>query len=847
MVQGFKVFSNQRPYTSACTARGTSQHIPGEGGQAHSSRPQSLGDFPPTTARVNYSPEQQSKQLFDHLTRVMEEHFIIPPTNSFFRSEHDIDCDIAIVVPVYNENPRDLQKTLLTLHDNITFLLSDVDPNLRIKVLVIQDGWDKAHSDMKDYLLSMFPVASVQRSHLDAQRQDLEGLSWIDALNKFTPQQNVTHSNVEFEDGSIGNHVRLMSTIPGNVLMSSNANVAVNPNNWPAADSQDSRRLDLSVLIKFDNRKKHNSHEWFLRAFASEFKAKYVFCTDCSTIFPKSVLAKLYSKITKDPTITAVTGRQRVMTFGMQTQSAFDKDGSLIENLGDRETFWLPFRAPKESFLSSWLRQVQRFDFESAFDSFMGAFSCIGILPVIPGPCGLYDFRALSENSSVATKLVRNLRAEQDGSDIVDEEGSDIVDEEAPSQENPAIEFSPIDWYFEVVTASNVGIILGNLQIAEDRVLSYASVLAVDRPMWQVAVPDAIFFFEAETNIELLLAQRRRWINGTWAGYWFLLFNSKALSLSKIGIVRRTLATFFFFLQLMMFVGVALSESIFLIALLFAERTILPDSVEGSELLDLIWYTAVAVYVFLVARHIFVKYEEWLIAISVFFNTLIVFFVLGCTASLAFHGKLVLTDVPDFSSPADHSPFTTGHLVVASFAVVLMPVFIAVAYLSPSALHLLGSLIPFVLFQPSLIAAFGSYAIARTFDLTWGNRPGVAHMVGKLRDQLQARSKTLCVFVVFINILIAFAFDAYSGIWIVTYLVTFILIVFGLLQLPFSIAFLCWFRATQVRGFLDKYVLSSSRTKQANSMLSSSSNTNQSQAGENAALLGDPGTFRSQM
>ena len=36
----------------------------------------------------------------------------------------------------------------------------------------------------------------------------------------------------------------------------------------------------ISLLIKRQNHKKHNSHQWFFEAFARELHAKYIFCTD---------------------------------------------------------------------------------------------------------------------------------------------------------------------------------------------------------------------------------------------------------------------------------------------------------------------------------------------------------------------------------------------------------------------------------------------------------------------------------------------------------------------------------------------------------------------------------------
>jgi cellulose synthase/poly-beta-1,6-N-acetylglucosamine synthase-like glycosyltransferase len=56
--------------------------------------------------------------------------------------------------------------------------------------------------------------------------------------------------------------------------------------------------------------------------------------------------------------------------------------------------------------------------------------------------------------------------------------------------------------------------ILGNLRIAEDRVLSYSAVLKAEQPRSMALVPEATFYFEAETELEKLLLQRRRWTNG---------------------------------------------------------------------------------------------------------------------------------------------------------------------------------------------------------------------------------------------------------------------------------------------------------------------------------------------
>lgn len=185
-----------------------------------------------------------------------------------------------------------------------------------------------------------------------------------------------------------------------------------------------------------------------------------------------------------NPSCSVCTGRQRVMTKEMQ---------------GD----------PDESSFSvaSMLRHAQRFDYESSFVCYTGTFSAVGFLPVVPGPCGLYR--------------------------------TDVL---IPEKENGGYEGSPCEWYFDVVnTDPDVsGLILGNLRIAEDRVLSYSVVLKAKSASVMGLVPQAVFYFEAETNLKSLMLQRRRWINGTWAGYWYLgiqhphlIFNCTEVSLMR--------------------------------------------------------------------------------------------------------------------------------------------------------------------------------------------------------------------------------------------------------------------------------------------------------------------------
>lgn len=65
---------------------------------------------------------------------------------------------------------------------------------------------------------------------------------------------------------------------------------------------------------------------------------------------------------------------------------------------------------------------------------------------------------------------------------------------------------SPAEWYRDVLEDSDPGLILGNLRIAEDRVLSYGSVLKVT----------LAFLFSLVLNFFIILLKKRRHLMCQW-------------------------------------------------------------------------------------------------------------------------------------------------------------------------------------------------------------------------------------------------------------------------------------------------------------------------------------------
>jgi Chitin synthase len=161
-----------------------------------------------------------------------------------------------------------------------------------------------------------------------------------------------------------------------------------------------------SLVVKRHNHRKANSQMWWLGPHGSLLNTKYSLATDCGTVFARTATVHLLSRLEKEPNLHAVTGFQRIMSSEMQGDGSF-------------EFFHRPF-----DYL---LRMVQRFEFEVdhvSFKSickfleqrskfavifchssylqhpvsrkfFLFADDTIGCMHVIPGPCGLFRFSAM--------------------------------------------------------------------------------------------------------------------------------------------------------------------------------------------------------------------------------------------------------------------------------------------------------------------------------------------------------------------------------------------------------------------------------------------------------------------
>jgi cellulose synthase/poly-beta-1,6-N-acetylglucosamine synthase-like glycosyltransferase len=279
-----------------------------------------------------------------------------------------------------------------------------------------------------------------------------------------------------------------------------------------------------------------------------------------------------------------------------------------------------------------------------------------------------------------------------------------------------AVKDTTIPFYLETLNQNpdTSGMLMGSLLLAEDRVLSYAAVLNSSNPEGSqtALIPEAIFYFEAETDSEKLLAQRRRWINGAVAGYVWLIQNWSLISESKLPFLQNFFLIALIMSQLLMNIVIVLSPSFLALGLNFSlQSSAFGEIPLAYRILILIFY--IGTYVFFVASHARIKEGEKKIIRPVVQFVIIV----NMSLSLWLCTWLILDYLIHFK-------WELAQIIMISY--ISLPFILAFINSPVSCFHMIRTVIPFILLLPIMTAYFGAYSFSRLHDLTWGSRPSDA-------------------------------------------------------------------------------------------------------------------------
>ena len=618
-----------------------------------------------------------SIQFWDHKKPHADTHY-------FSGIRADSKPTLAIGVAFYNEPPCELQRSLVSLARQ----QKDVEGlGFKVQTVFVSDGHREMDPDSLLYLKALFckDDKAMQREWDNMRKMMDEHAQLISAADR---------------DPSLPRP-------PGRTFIVEKL-VSRDDNLWDLArinvelDAEDSScMLQVVLVLKVENRRKHNSGQWMMSpngGFARMLDADYLLLSDCGTLFKPKCISQLVDHMTKHPMCVGSTARQRVMWADEQNLA-----GGFLEGFC----------------LASLFRLVQLVDYEASYAVYNGAFSLVGCLPVLPGPCTLLRYDNLIRYARVLD--VKPL------SDI-----ARLAGEEEAVNSNDLVEphfedlraTSPYSHFEEVVETeiAETDIVIENVKIAEDRVPSYSIVthgsgapdLCTTGPYttWVTGCSSwgPVFKFQAETEIVPWLGQRRRWINGAFATYvWMCLVNpGLILKAPNLSLPRRFLIYLLSLAQLLNYSVATMATSIFGSALYLS---LLQFNVEEWVTLTLC-VAYIALMLLFGWVHRYTQLVKWLFYLTSVVNTALVVFVLFALIYGVVNQSAVLL-VTDISVA----------IVVAAFAVLLVPFILSLLSLDfVSFFLLLVGFIPYVLFLPTLIGVFTVYAIARLGDTSWGNR-----------------------------------------------------------------------------------------------------------------------------
>lgn len=622
---------------------------------------------------------------------------------------------LGIFIPCFNEEGSELINTLDSLYrQKNDCLMLGYD----MHVLIVLDGWEYTSKSIKQYLNTIFTSKNTSNDVPAVQVYDTEHgeVRYI-----YNNEQHDWQSLIQPLD----------TTLPVRDQVETYVLQSINPtNNYVSevcmntvSQSGDITSLKISLLIKRDNRRKHNSHHWFMKPFCDIYSPEYVFMTDAGSIVAENCLAKLIKYMNSDTNCSACTARMRIMPL-------------------------TPDQCNTYSWRQKYYHTVQQYEYEFTQNIITPCFSLLGQLLVIPGAGGLFRYGAIKDecvNYYVNTTSV------------------DMYNDHDPKS-SPLAAFSPL--------------LTGSLLLAEDRVLTYGCVLK-GKPggMTTRYVADATFFVEAETDYEKLLTQRRRWQNGTVSGIIYVLYNyGELFTLENGNVIRKILFLMLTGCQLALYFSSWMSPAYFILAMTAAIAEAVQFSSPGTYI-DPAYYQNVAMYIFIGIFGLFVLLHVFMLKRKVVRWVFDVATVL-CAVMI---GVIVLGLI---IQPIGSGISLLWCLFVGSLA---FPYVLSGLQSIDSLIIMIKSSPAFLIWTPTYIIFITYYGLCRLWELTWGNRPssiinsningssnGNAAKVAeqqreKLRLDLIDDSRLICILLLLVNICLVMIVRLYSGNVSVTY------------------------------------------------------------------------------
>lgn len=715
---------------------------------------------------------------------------------------------MTICIPCYNEEIEEFYKTLLSLLENIEFIkkqarLNDDPAGQALKktfetmvpiIVPIFDGTKAMSESMREWLSGNIPslLDDFQNTSTNTGVEVRVGLSkWWYVCQEYCPPEkdeekqsrmSNSSSRMSFEDtkkpfdlwnddlrGSMSSSCPTMRMTEGGLA--------------EKFDMDNLLQFYVVPVVKRNNHRKHNSHQWFFDAVCEAVGDHliYAFLTDCGTTYNRTCLGRLAYELHFKRDLIGVTARQRVEGPGLFFHPCESSPFSCLRGDHSKTGMHPCWKCYATFYLSPC--PLQGFEFEASLIMNSAMFNLVEALPVMPGPCQMLDWKKVREFNVVNEyfdllfkgepneqdlKQARNLpskyktmslkgSASASGSKNHGKEkllGAAALEEEKRALEE-GVQKRHQDHYktdrapIPIAHLTLTEFLRVNMRLAEDRILSFVSVFSTGYgTKW---IPGATFYYQPEVQWNTLLTQRRRWLNGTFASFVFFFRSNRARSKINGGMFDQSKGS-----KNTRYIDALWSLQLFqMFLVLFSPAVLGATSVVGlifsAEYTPILWgwaahqgvqYGLVGLFFLLyglwITRSYFAprgKMSEWV-----------------CMA-LAIYGGFVM--IPVYYSisytivTADFSIIT--FLVVASL---FLPVVVAFGQSVTSAFLYMFYLPYFMYLLVFFLVFIPGYSFARMYDTTWGNRDTGADSVitSQIEDTMKRWTIMLSSFLYVMNI-----------------------------------------------------------------------------------------------
>lgn len=196
-----------------------------------------------------------------------------------YREEANKKPLLIIGVCFYNEEPEELRRTLVSIADQVFPYYEN--ESVDVKVIVCSDGHTQMHSKTRKYLRRLFANSKQENMNLK---------SLFNSMDVYAREKAAAD-----EDERNGVAIDQRRKAPPHVTYIIRSKTPVNIRG--AKDGDNNRFLDITLVYKGINRRKHHSQECMFRFVKEtvEFEKRdpsktFVFLTDCGKLTPKVCL-----------------------------------------------------------------------------------------------------------------------------------------------------------------------------------------------------------------------------------------------------------------------------------------------------------------------------------------------------------------------------------------------------------------------------------------------------------------------------------------------------------------------------------------------------------------------------